>query len=78
MTYYDFLSKGQYEIGQTSQTVSPFISESIYDETIHITPLNLIMECPLCHTEIIVVFPISLETLIPMLQSRPPDPQMYG
>ncbi len=78
ITYYDFLSRAEYEIGQTSQTVSPFISESIYDETIHVTPLTLNRKCPICHEEIKIVFPISIETLIPMLQSRPPDPQMYG
>ncbi len=78
ITYYDFLSEGKFEIGETSQTVSPFISESIYDETIRVTPLTLSKKCPICGQEIRATFPISLENLIPMLQMQPPDPLMYG
>lgn len=78
ITYYDFLSGGEFEIGQTIQTVSPFISESIYDETIRVTPLHLSRKCPSCGEEITAVFPVSLENLIPMLQLQPPDPLMYG
>ena len=78
ITYYDFLSGGEFDIGQTTQIVSPFISESIYNETIQVTPLNLSRKCPSCGNEITAVFPISLENLIPMLQLQPPDPLMYG
>jgi hypothetical protein len=78
ITYYDFLSGGEFEIGQTIQTISPFISESIYDEMIRVTPLNLSRDCPSCREEITAMFPISLENLIPMLQMQPPDPLMYG
>lgn len=78
ITYYDFLSQGEFDIGQTIQTISPFISESIYNETIRVTPLNLIRKCPSCNEEIAAVFPISLENLIPILQLKPPDPLMYG
>jgi len=78
ITYYDFLSVGEFEIGQTIQTISPFISESIYDETIRVTPLNLSRNCPSCKDKITEMFPISLENLIPMLQKQPPDPIMYG
>ncbi len=78
ITYYDFLVGGEFDIGETSQTVSPFISESIYDETIRVTPLHLARKCPLCGGEMKAVFPIAVENLIPMLQSKPPDPLMYG
>lgn len=78
ITYYDFLSGGEFEIGQTIQTVSPYISESIYDETIRVTPLNFSRNCPCCMEKITEMFPISLENLIPMLQMQPPDPLMYG
>lgn len=78
ISYYDFLSGGEFEIGQTILTVSPYISESIYDETIRVTPLNLTRNCPSCREKIAEMFPISLENLIPMLQMQPPDPLMYG
>lgn len=78
ITYYDFLAGGEFNIGQTTQAVSPFISESIYDETIRITPLNLLKKCSVCGKDMAAVFPISLENLIPMLHSQPPDPHMYG
>ncbi len=78
ITYYDFLSGGEFDIGQTTQMVSTYISESIYDETIRVTPLNLSRKCPACGEEIRAVFPISVENLIPMLQMAPPDPLMYG
>ena len=77
ITYYDFLS-GEFEIGKPTHTVSPFISESIYDETISVTPLQLSRKCPSCKEDITAVFPISLENIIPMLQSKPPDLLMYG
>ncbi|HEY9205911.1 MAG TPA: hypothetical protein VIO58_08315 [Candidatus Methanoperedens sp.] len=78
LSYYDFLTGGEFNIGQPTHTISPFISETIYDETIQVTPLYLSKKCPLCGGEITAVFPLSLENLITILQSRPPDPQMYG
>ncbi len=78
LTYYDFLTGGEFKIGQVMPTISPFISETIYDETINVTPLYLSKKCPVCSEEITAVFPLSLENLIPILQSQPPDPQMYG
>ncbi|CAG1002065.1 MAG: hypothetical protein OIN86_03755 [Candidatus Methanoperedens sp.] len=78
VTYYDFLSMGEFDIGQTTQTISTYISESIYDETIRVTPLNLSRKCPVCGEGITAIFPISLENLIPMLQMAPPDLLMYG
>jgi len=78
MTYFDFLSGGEFNIGKPTQAVSPYISESIYDETISITPLYLSRKCPSCGEDLSAVFPISLENLIPMLQLAPPDPLMYG
>jgi hypothetical protein len=78
ITYYDFLSGGEFEIGKPTHTVSPYITESIYDETISVTPLKLSRKCPSCGENIIIVFPISLENIIPMLQSKPPDLIMYG
>lgn len=78
ITYYDFLSGGEFEIGKPAHTVSPFISESIYNETISVTPLHFSRKCPSCKEDIITVFPISLENIIPMLQSKPPDLLMYG
>jgi hypothetical protein len=77
MTYFDFLEGGEFNFGQPIPVLSPFISESIYDETINVTPLQLTKKCPECGEEITVMFPLSLENLIPMLQSQPPDPQMY-
>lgn len=78
LTYYDFLAGGEFNIGQPSSIVSPFISEYIYDETINVTPLQLSKKCPACGEEITAVFPLSMEDLISILQSQPPDPQMYG
>ncbi len=78
MSYYDFLAGGAFEFGQPAHIISPFISESIYDETITATPIQLTKKCPVCGEEIIAVFPISLENLIPILQMEPPDPHMYG
>ncbi len=78
LSYYDFLSRGEFDFGQPVPILSPFISESIYDETINVTPLQLTRKCPSCGKDIVVVFPLSLENLIPMLQSQPPDPLMYG
>jgi hypothetical protein len=77
-TYYDYLTSGEFNIGEPVSTISPFISEAVYDETISVTPLRSSKKCPACGKEIIVVFPLSLEELIPLLQSRPPDPHMYG
>ncbi len=78
ITYYDFLSGGEFSIGKTTQTISPFISEYIYEETINITPLNLSKKCPECKKEIVVVFPLSLEDILSILQSQPDDMRMYG
>jgi hypothetical protein len=78
ITYFDLLTTGEFNIGQPVATISPFISESIYDETINVTPLHFSIKCPVCDEEISVVFPLSLENLISMLQSQPPDPLMYG
>jgi hypothetical protein len=78
LTYYDFLAGGEFEIGQPASIISPFISESIYDETITVTPILLKKKCPDCGQEITAVFPLSAENLIPILQVQPPDPQMYG
>ncbi len=78
LTYYDFLAGGEFEIGQPTPVLSPFISETIYDETVNVTPIQLSKKCPACGEEISVVFPLSVENLIPILQSKPPDPQMYG
>ena len=78
ITYYDFLSGREFEKGKPVHTISPFISESIYDEMISVTPLQLSRKCPSCNEDIIIVFPISLENIIPMLQSKPPDLLMYG
>ncbi|NJD77126.1 MAG: hypothetical protein FIB08_08555 [Candidatus Methanoperedens sp.] len=78
ISYLDFFSGGDFRIGQPIPTLSPFISESVYDETINVTPLYLSRKCPVCGEEITAVFPLSLENLISILQSQPPDPQMYG
>ncbi len=78
LTYYELLAGGEFNFGQPSSILSPFISESIYDENITVTPLNFSKKCPACGEEITAVFPLSLEELIPILQSRQPDPQMYG
>lgn len=78
ITYFDLLTGGEFNIGQPVATISPFISESVYDETINVTPLYFSIKCPECSEEISVVFPLSLENLISMLQSQPPDPLMYG
>jgi hypothetical protein len=78
LTYYDFLTGGEFDIGQPASIISPFISESIYDETISATPIFLTKKCPDCGEEIAAVFPLSLENLISLLQMQPPDPQMYG
>ena len=78
MTYYDFLAGGEYNFGQPLSVVSPFISESIYDETIIATPILLTRKCPDCGEEIPAVFPLSLENIISILKMQPPDLQMYG
>ncbi len=78
LSYYDFLACGEFNIGQPASIISPFISESIYDETISATPIRLIKKCPDCGEEITAVFPLSVENLIPILQVQPPDPNMYG
>lgn len=78
VTYFDLLTGGQFNIGEPVATISPFISESIYDETINVTPLYISFKCSKCGEENSVVFPLSLENLISMLQSQPPDPHMYG
>lgn len=78
LTYYDFLAGGEYDFGQPASIVSPFISESIYDETITATPILMTKKCPDCGEDIGAVFPLSLENLIPILNMKPPDPQMYG
>ncbi len=78
LTYYDFLADGEFEIGQPTPILSPFISETIYDETVNVTPIRLSKKCPACGEEMGAVFPLSVENLIPILQSKPPDPQMYG
>lgn len=78
LTYYDFLAGGEFNLGQPISVVSPFITESIYEETITATPINLIKKCPECGEDIMAVFPISMENLVPLLQVQQPDPQMYG
>ncbi len=77
LTYYEFLSGGEFDFGQPLSVISPFISESVYDETISVTPLHLSKKCPACGEKITAVFPLSLEELIPILKVNPPDPQMY-
>lgn len=76
--YFDLLSGGEFNIGQPASIISPFISESVYDETIIVTPIQLSRECPSCGGVIITMFPTSLEDLIAILKLQPPDPNMYG
>ncbi|MDW7726004.1 MAG: hypothetical protein SCH70_02650 [Candidatus Methanoperedens sp.] len=78
ITYYDFLSGGEFSIGENTQTISPFISEAVIEETISLTPINLTIKCPVCGEDITTVFPLSLQDTISLLASLPPDPQMYG
>lgn len=78
ITYYEFLAEGEFNIGEPTSVISPFISEYVYDETIRVTPLILSKKCTACGEEIAIVFPLSLEELIPLLKSQPPDMQMYG
>ena len=78
ITYYDFLSGGEFSIGEPTQTISPYVSEGIIEETISVTPINLTIKCPDCGEDITAVFPMSLQDIISLLQSQPPDPQMYG
>ncbi len=78
LTYYEYLTCGEFGIGQAISTISPYISEAYYDETINVTPLHLSKQCAICGEKITVVFPVSLEDLILILRSKPPDPQMYG
>lgn len=78
ITYYEFLTCGEFSIGEPATTISPFISEAVYDEAITVTPIRSSKKCPDCGKEIIAVFPLSLEGLMSLLQLHPPDPQMYG
>lgn len=78
LSYYAFLSGGDFSIGQPASIISPFISETIYDETITATPIHLTKKCPDCSEEITAVFPLSVEDLVHILQVQPPDPIMYG
>ena len=78
LTYYEFLRGGEFNLGQPASVISPFISESIYEETITFTHLVYLKKCPVCGEEISSVFPLSLENLITILQTPQPDPQMYG
>ena len=78
ITYYDFLSGGEFSIGENTQTISPFISEGVIEETISVTPITLTRKCPDCGEDITSMFPLSLQDAISLLKSQPPDPQMYG
>ena len=78
LSYYDFLTMGEFNLGQPASVISPFISESIYEETITFTPLVYLKKCPVCGGEITSVFPLSLENLVTILQTPQPDLQMYG
>jgi hypothetical protein len=78
LTYYEFLTGEEFKLGQPASVISPFISESIYEETITFTPLVHLKKCPVCGEEIGSIFPLSLENLITILQTPQPDPQMYG
>lgn len=78
ITYYDFLSGGEFSIGENTQTISPFISEAIIEETISVTPITLTKKCPVCGEDITAMFPLSLQDTISLLKSSPPDSQMYG
>lgn len=78
ITYYDFLSGGEFSIGENTQTISPFISEAIIEETISVTPITLTKKCPVCGEDITAMFPLSLQDTISLLTSSPPDSQMYG
>lgn len=78
ITYYDFLSGGEFSIGETTQTISPFISEGVIEETINVTPIILTQKCPDCGEEMTSMFPLSIQDTISLLESQPPDPQMYG
>jgi hypothetical protein len=78
ITYYELLSGGEFSIGENTQTISPFISEAVIEETISITPINLARKCPVCGDDITAMFPLSLQDTISLLMSQPPDSQMYG
>ncbi|WP_179294047.1 hypothetical protein [Candidatus Methanoperedens nitratireducens] len=45
-TYYDYLTSGEFNIGEPISTISPFISEAVYDETISVTPLRSSKKMP--------------------------------
>lgn len=76
-TLYSILVSGGFEIMEPISTISPFVAEFIYDETITVTPIKVVKPCPKCGSNIEADFPLSVESLQTMLQTGPPDPAMY-
>ena len=77
-SYYDILVNGNFILQNPVNTITTYIREGEYEEDVTVTPIVANKVCIECNNKMIFEFPISLEYLLVILQSHPPDPSLYG
>lgn len=78
VSYYDLLVNGNFELQSPVHTLTTYVREAEYEEDVTVTPIVAKRLCTGCDTELMRDFPVSLEYLLVILQSKPPDAGIYG
>lgn len=77
-SYYNILISGNFQLQSPVNTITTYIREGEYEEDVTVTPIVAKNVCTECNSEMALEFPVSLEYLLVILQSRPPDSNLYG
>lgn len=78
VSYYDLLVNGNFELQSSVHTLTTYAREAEYEEDVTVTPILAKKLCTECDTKLMRDFPVSLEYLLVILQSRPPYSGLYG
>ena len=78
VSYYDILVNGNFKLQSPVHTLTTYVREAEYEEDVTVTPIVANKLCTECNTELMQDFPVSLEYLLVILQSRPPDSGIYA
>jgi len=77
-SYYNLLVSGDFKLQNPVNTLTTYIREGEYEEDVTVTPIIAKKVCTGCNSEMVLNFPVSLEYLLVILQSRPPNSNLYG
>ena len=76
-SYYNILVNGNFQLQNPVNTITTYIREGELEEDVTVTPIVAKKVCTECNNETVLEFPVSLEYLLVILQSRPPDSSLY-